>query len=67
MKIAKTIVDFACNDKEVCKTDVVEAWVAESGFVVERFDQFIKDLKSQPNFDLSVFVVILNRLKSLIS
>jgi glutamate dehydrogenase len=65
MKIAKEIVDFSCDDKNICDTDSVDAWVKKMEFSVDRFDSFVSELKSQANPDLSVFIVALNRLKSL--
>lgn len=67
MKIAKAIVDFSCNDKKICEINSVNAWVEKYKFNVERFDGFVTELKSQTNPDLAVFVVALNRLKSLVN
>jgi glutamate dehydrogenase len=67
MKIAKEIVNFSCNEREVCDIDSVAAWIDKMQFSVERFDSFITELKSQANPDLSIFVVSLNRLKSLVN
>ena len=67
MKIAKDIVNFSCDDKKVCEIDSVSAWIEKKKFAVERFDSFITELKAQANPDIAVFVVTLNRLKSLIN
>ena len=67
MRLANLIVDFGCNNKKICEVDSVAAWIENSKFEVERFDSFIEDLKLQKAPDLSVFVVALNRLKSLIN
>ncbi|MBU6140887.1 MAG: NAD-glutamate dehydrogenase [Proteobacteria bacterium] len=66
MRIAKQIVDFSCEDKKLCEVNSVENWIGTVDFLVERFDGFISDLKTQANPDLSVFVVSLNRLKPLV-
>ncbi len=67
MKIAKSIVDSSGKDKILCENESMTNWVKKSEFLVERFDNFILELKSQPNPDLSVFIVALNRLKPLVS
>ncbi|OFW79758.1 MAG: hypothetical protein A2887_03095 [Alphaproteobacteria bacterium RIFCSPLOWO2_01_FULL_40_26] len=66
MKIAKRIVDFSCNEKTLCEINSLERWVESVDFLVERFDNFITSLKTQPNQDLSLFIVALNRLKPLV-
>jgi glutamate dehydrogenase len=66
MRIAKAVVDSSNEDKKLCKTDALTAWIEKMDFLVERFDNFIDDLKTQSNPDLSVFVVALNRLKPLV-
>ena len=65
MKIAKSIVNFSCEDKTLCEINSIENWVKTVSFLVDRFDSFINDLKTQTNPDVSVFVVALNRLKPL--
>jgi glutamate dehydrogenase len=67
MRIAKEIVDFSCDDKNLCEINSLDNWIKKSDFLVERFDNFIADLKAQPNVDLAMFVVALNRLKPLVS
>jgi glutamate dehydrogenase len=67
MQIAKRIVDFSCNDKNLCETDSLANWIKTVDFLVERFDSFVSDLKTHPNPDLSVFIVALNRLKPLVN
>ncbi len=67
MQIAKRIVDFSCNDKNLCETSSLDNWVKTVDFLVERFDSFVTDLKLHPNPDLSVFIVALNRLKPLVN
>ena len=67
MRIAKSIVDTSCIDKALCESDSMENWIEKVSFLVERFDNFVADLKSQPNPDMSVFVVALNRLKPLVN
>lgn len=63
MQIAKSIVDSSCNDKDNCEVHSMNNWIVKTEFLVERFDGFIEDLKVNPNPDLSVFIVALNRLK----
>lgn len=67
MKLAKAVVDFNCDDKKLCDIKALERWVANSEFLVERFDNFVAELRMQANPDLSVFVVALNRLKPLVA
>jgi glutamate dehydrogenase len=67
MRIAKSIVEFSCNDKNLCEINSLEKWIKEIDFLVERFDNFISDLKDQTNPDLAVFIVALNRLKPLVN
>lgn len=67
MRIAKRVVEFSCDDKKLCEVNSVEKWVKSADFLVERFDNFILDLRTQTNPDLAVFVVALNRLKPLVS
>lgn len=67
MRIAKSIVEFSCNDKNLCEINSLEKWIKEINFLVERFDNFISDLKDQANPDLAVFIVALNRLKPLVN
>jgi glutamate dehydrogenase len=66
MQIAKKIVDFSCNKKGDCESDSVENWAITSKALVERYDNFISNLKTESNIDLSFFVVALNRLKPLV-
>lgn len=63
--IAKKVVEYSCKNTESCKIDSVENWINSVSFVVNRYDNFINDLESQINPDLSVFIVALNRLKPL--
>ncbi len=65
MAIAKRVVEFGCNEKNLCEVNSVENWIKTVDFLVERFDSFVADLKLQANPDLSVFIVALNRLKPL--
>lgn len=66
MRVAKRIVDFSCEDQNLCEVNSVDNWIKTVDFLVERFDNFIADLKAHPNPDLSVFIVALNRLKPLV-
>ncbi|HLD77251.1 MAG TPA: NAD-glutamate dehydrogenase domain-containing protein, partial [Rickettsiales bacterium] len=65
MKIAKQIVDENC-DKPSCSTNAVEEWISQVGFLMERYDNFIAELKTSASVDMSMFVVALNRLKPLV-
>ena len=67
MKIAKSIVDNSCKDKTLCEVKSVEKWIKDREFLIDRFDKFISDLKNQANPDLSIFIVALNRVKSLVN
>ncbi len=67
MKIAKSIVEAASKDNKSSPDFCLENWVNKSEFLVERFDNFIAELKDQNNPDLSVFIVALNRLKPLVN
>ncbi len=67
MRIAKRIVDFSSDDKKICEDNSLDGWIKSADFLVERFDSFILDLKAQPNPDLAMFIVALNRLKPLVS
>ena len=60
MKITHQVVNFDKNSS-------LEKWIESQTFLVERYDSFINDLKSQVNPDLSMFVVALNRIKALIN
>lgn len=65
MKIATQIVDHNCDQKD-CDLDEIEEWISTVNILVERYDNFISELKIHPNPDLSMFVVALNRLKPLV-
>ncbi len=67
MRIAKRIVDYSCNDKNFCESNSLDNWIKSVDFLVERYDGFISELKVQPNPDLAVFIVALNRLKPLVN
>jgi len=66
-KIAKEVVNFNCKEKSVCSVESVEQWICKMQLMVKRYDKFIVDLKSNPDQDLSIFIVALNRLKPLLS
>ncbi len=67
MKLAAQIVDCACKSGKGCEINSVEKWIESVGFLVERYDNFITDLKAHPSPDMSMFVVALNRLKPLVN
>ena len=66
MTIAKAVVDSCGKDKNLCEVKSLENWIKSSKVLIERFDNFILDLKTQLNPDLSAFIVALNRLKPLV-
>ncbi len=67
MKIAKHVVDFNCINKDSCPiAKSLDYWIKHHGFMVQRYDGFVSELKEQVNPDLSMFVVALNRVRALI-
>ena len=67
MKIAKSVVELSCKNKKICEINSLEHWIEQNQFLVDRFNQFIADLRSQSILDISLFIVVLNRLKPLFS
>ena len=65
MKIAQEIVDSNYKKDDISAVDSMQIWIEKSKPLVERYDNFISDLKSHPNPDMSMFVVALNRIKPL--
>lgn len=65
-RLARIVVEKNC-DKKSCNIKAVEEWVAESGFLVQRYDNFIANIKSTSSRDMSMFVVALNRIKPLMA
>ena len=66
MHLAKKIVDFSCHDSDFCEMTAIDSWIKSNPELMVRFDNFISDLKLQPTNDISLFVIVLNRFKSLI-
>ena len=67
MRLAKQIVDFSCLNRDSCPSEMaLDFWIKNHDFMVQRYDAFIAELKEQPNPDLSMFVVALNRVRALI-
>ena len=66
-RIAREVVNFNCKETNVCGVESVEQWICKMKLLVKRYDKFISDLKSNPDQDLSIFIVALNRLKPLLS
>jgi glutamate dehydrogenase len=65
--LAKSIVDFnGPQSAAFAETTLIANWIKEHASLVERFDNFISELKLQPGDDISLFVIALNRLKSLV-
>ena len=69
MQIAKKIIES--NITKTIKINeinsFIENWIKEISFLVSRFDNFINELKDDPNHDLAMFAVALNRLKPLVN
>lgn len=63
MKISHNIVNRICDKKGACKINSVSQWIESAGFSMNRYENLIADVKSSAIEDISVFVVILNRLK----
>ncbi|GDX36441.1 NAD-glutamate dehydrogenase [Alphaproteobacteria bacterium] len=66
-KIAKDIIN---QDQKIKINEVeqlINLWINKYQFLVNRFDNFITELKDDPNHDLAMFSVALNRLKPLIN
>ena len=69
MKISKTIIELQ-KDKKINLAEVnyvIENWINTVNFLVARFDNFIGELKDDPNHDLAMFAIALNRLKPLVN
>lgn len=66
LKLAQQIVTHECKSA-TCEADVVDSWIKECPLLVDRYDNFINDLKQHPSPDMSMFVVALNRLKPLVN
>lgn len=64
MRLAKAIVEYNSSNK--VSDNLVENFAKNSAFLTERFDNFIAELKNEPNPDLAMFVVALNRIKPLV-
>jgi glutamate dehydrogenase len=67
MRLAKDIADFGLKNKDKKVENLIEDWSKNSIFLIERFDNFILELKNEQNPDLSMFVVALNRIKPLVN
>jgi NAD-specific glutamate dehydrogenase len=68
MRIAKMVVDYSCSkSQKSIEGEPLINWIESKSFAVQRFDDFIAELKGQTNPDLSVFIVALSRLKTLVS
>ncbi|MSP33668.1 MAG: NAD-glutamate dehydrogenase [Rickettsiales bacterium] len=67
MKISQEIVYSNCKKDEFSEADAMRIWIEKVKLLVERYDNFVLDLKSYPNPDMSMFVVALNRIKPLVN
>ncbi len=68
MRITKSVVNYSCKGKKSCNSnEALDKWIESEDFLIERYDRFINDFKSQVHPDLSMFIVALNRIKALIS
>lgn len=66
MKISREIVAGYCK-KSSCDLDEIENWISNCDFSIKRYDDFISEIRELPVTDLSVFFVILSRLKSIVT
>ncbi len=67
MRITDVIASHNCKNKEFCDSkNAVELWIESEDFLIQRYDRFIDDFKSQVKPDISMFIVALNRIKALI-
>ena len=67
MKLSKDIAIFSTNENFKNINELISNYCKKSSFLTERFDNFIAELKNEPNPDLSMFIVALNRIKPLIN
>ena len=67
MKLSKDIAIFSTNENFKNVNELISNYCKKSSFLTERFDNFIAELKNEPNPDLSMFIVALNRIKPLIN
>ena len=67
MRLAKEIAEFGLKNKNKSAENLIADWSKNSIFLIERFDNFILELKNEQNPDLSMFVVALNRIKPLVN
>lgn len=66
MNLAKKIIDSK-SDIRISENDMIDNWIKDNHDLMVRFDNFITDLKLQSANDISFFVVIINRFKSLVA
>ncbi|MFM6972899.1 MAG: NAD-glutamate dehydrogenase, partial [Alphaproteobacteria bacterium] len=67
MKLSKDIAIFSTKENYKNINELLVNYSKNSLFLTERFDNFITELKNEPNPDLSMFIVALNRIKPLIN
>ena len=67
MKISHNIVNSICDKKNSCKINSVSQWIESAGFSMHRYEALITEIRLGAIEDISVFVVILNRLKFIAS
>ena len=67
MKLSKDIAIFSTKENYKNVNELLANYSKKSSFLTERFDNFIAELKNEPNPDLSMFIVALNRIKPLIN
>lgn len=67
MKISQEIIYYNCKKDKFNEAEAMQIWIEKDKLLVERYDNFILDLKSHSNPDISMFVVALNRIKPLVN
>ena len=67
MKLAKEIAIFSQKTQYKNIQNLIEEFNKNAKFLIDRFDNFIAELKNEPNADMAMFVVAINRLKPLVN
>jgi glutamate dehydrogenase len=64
-RLTSAIIQVLCNDN-VC-TDAVSNWIDANEKQINRYDQFIKDLKSHDEPDLSMVIIAMRKVKEVVA
>ncbi len=64
-KLTKKIINFNFENNVNNKDEFILHWLEKQNNLVQRYDNFVTELKGQNNPDLSMFVVALNRIRAL--